>query len=116
MTKLLITLLSSLLLASTALAKPASQVTETNSLSRAMLEMVTQDNQLQGDVEQARVGTHESQKANSLAHAVLAIQAVNTNLRVNSESKVDFSHYSTESEKNNSLSRGALAKQWSYFN
>ncbi len=116
MTKLLITLLSSLLLASTALAKPASQVTETNSLSRAMLEMVAQDNQYQGDVEQARVSTHESQKANSLAHAVLAIQGVETNIRVNSESEVSYRHYSSDSEKNNSLSRGALAKQWSYFN
>ncbi len=115
--KLYITMLSTLLLANTtAFAKPVSQVTETNSLSRAALEMVAQDNASQKNIKPAKLDTHESQKANSLAHAVLAIQGVKTNIRVNSESEVDYSHYSSESEKNNSLGRGALAKQWSHFN
>ncbi len=116
MTKLFITMLSTLLLANTAaIAKPASQVTETNSLPRAILEMVAQDNVAQEDIQQATSATHESQKGNSLSHAVLALQKVPTNLRINSESEVSYTHYSSESEKNNSLSRGALAKQWSNF-
>ena len=113
--KLTITILLSILLSTTVFARSASEITETNSLSRAMIEMMAQDNQPQGKIEQARVDSHESQKANSLAHAVLAKQGVNTNIRINSESEVDYSHYSSESEKNNSLGRGALAKQWSYF-
>ncbi|MBL1319642.1 MAG: hypothetical protein COA63_001090 [Methylophaga sp.] len=110
--KIYVTILSTLLLANTAaFAKPISQVTETSSLSRAVLEMVAQDDSTHENVEQAVLDTHESQKANSLSHAVLAIQGVKTNLRLNSDSEVSYSQYSHEDEKNNSLGRGALARK-----
>jgi hypothetical protein len=117
MTKLYITLFSTLLLANTAaFAKPISQVTETNSLSGAVLEMVAQDDDSSREsVEQATLDTHESQKGNSLSHAVLAMQKVDTNIRINSKSEVSYNPYSLESEKNNSLARGALVKQRAGF-
>lgn len=108
MTKLFTTLSVLLLASSVAIANP---VTETNSLSKAALEMVAQDDQAQKNGEKAMLNTHESQKGNSLSHAVLAIQKVGYNLRINSESEVDYTQYSYESEKNNSLGRGALARK-----
>lgn len=110
MMKLYIILLSSLLLANAALAKPASEMMETNSFSAAILERASQDSQPTISTEPARPYTHESEKTNSLSRAVLAIQKVNVNLSINSESEVSYSRYSHESEKNNSLGRGALAR------
>ncbi|PHS22561.1 MAG: hypothetical protein COA83_11585 [Methylophaga sp.] len=106
-----ITLLPALLLTNIVLAKPASEVTETNSFTGAILEMASQDSYPTIRTEPATPYTHESEKTNSLSRAVLAIQKVNVNLSINSASEVSYSRYSHESEKNNSLGRGALARK-----
>ena len=111
MIKLYITLLSTLLLSNVAIAKPVNQVVDTNSFSGAILEMVAKDSSPAISSEPAVPYTHESEKTNSLSRAVLAMQKVNVNLRINSESEVNYSGDSHESEKNNSLGRGALARK-----
>ncbi|MFW5447590.1 MAG: hypothetical protein ACKE8G_05580 [Methylophagaceae bacterium] len=110
MTKLSIFLLASFFLSSIASAQPYARLNETNSLSRAALEIMAMNNEAQTNVEAATPYTHESQKNNSLARGALAKQGVAVNLRFNSDSVASYSRDATASEKNNSLSRGALAK------
>ena len=111
MTKLFIAIFASLFLSGVALAQPSGQLTETNSLSKAMLEKMAMHHEpkMNGKVETHY--THESEKHNSLARAVLAIQGVKVNVIVNADSEVDYSRYDHASEQNNSLSRGAMAKK-----
>lgn len=106
MTKLSITLFSTLLLSNIAWA----QAVEINSLPTAVLEVAAKYNQPQMAITPATPYSHENEKGNSLARAVLAIQGAQVNLAFNTESAVSYSRHSTESEKNNSLSRGVLAK------
>ena len=110
MTKLFLTLLSVFILSHTAWALPVAHVTETNSLSKAVLEIAAMGTQPQSNAKLETPYTHESEQNNSLARAVLAKQGVNVNLRFNAASVVNYSRYNYTSEQNNSLSRGALSK------
>ena len=114
MSKLYIAIFSTFLLSNPIWAYSAGQVTETNSLSKAALEMQSANYRgTQTDViikSSTRPYSHESQKNNSLSSAVLARQGVKVNLLIGSDSKVTYSRHSNTSEKNNSLAHGALAK------
>lgn len=113
MTKLYITMLSTFLLSNTVWAYSPALMTETNSLSKAVLEIVAMDNQSQKNdtIETSSTPyTHESEKNNSLARGVLAKQGVDVHLSFNSASKVSYSRDAYTNEKNHSLSHGAMAK------
>lgn len=110
MTKILIPLFSALLLSTTVSAKPASELTDRNSLPKAVLEMAHQENKSYTNKDHATPYTHESEKNNSLVRGALAKQGAQVNFRFNSDSEVSYSRDATKSENNNSLSRGALAK------
>jgi len=112
MTKLTLSILSTLLLSTAVWAQSPAQNSPINSLSQAILEMVDDERVPHTNSAVTTPYSHESEKYNSLARGALAKQQVSLNLRLNSASKVDYSRYTETSEKNkyNALSHGALAK------
>jgi len=109
MPKSLVSLIPCLLLANNVWAGPINHMSNT-SLYTAINESVLANappNQTSGV---AKPTTHESQKNNSLFHAVLAIQGVKTNIVIDANSKVDYSLHKYTDQQNNSLFLGALAK------
>jgi len=114
MTKLTITLLSTLIfsLSNIAWAHPTHQRTEVNSYHKAVLERAAHHNHSQIATTPSAPYTHESEKNNSLPRAVLALQGTKMNLVLNSASDVSYARDSDldTSEQYNSLSHGALAK------
>ena len=110
MTKLILTLLSTVMLSNVAWAQPVAHLTETNSLSKAVLEMAAMNAQPQKNAKVEIPYSHESEKNNSLSRAVLAKQGVKVNLHFDRTSEVSYSRYTNKSEQYNSLVRGAMAK------
>jgi hypothetical protein len=108
-----IILLSTFMLSNVALGNPVIQPT-TNSLSKAALEINAMNAQSQKYTKAAPVYTHESEKNNSLAHAVLAIQEAN--MKVDSTNVVTYSQPSTTHGQYNSFYGAVLEKQFSQFN
>jgi hypothetical protein len=109
MTKLFITILSSLLLANAAWAHMA----ENNSLSNNALEINANGtrNLPPANTKLESHYTHKSEQNNSLIRGALAKQGVGMNLRINSESEVSYERYPyTKSDQRNSLFRGILSK------
>ena len=109
MTKLFITLISTLVLSNTVVAAPINHISNT-SLYGAIHENVSANAQSNKTSTIATPYTHESQKYNSLFASVLAIQGVKANIVINANSHVDYSRHKDTREQNNSLFHGALAK------
>ncbi|NQY26475.1 MAG: hypothetical protein HRT92_04780 [Piscirickettsiaceae bacterium] len=110
MNRLLITLLLTFLLSNIAWAKQASQLIETNSLSKAAIEISALNAPSPTNTELATPYTHASEKNNSLFRAVLAIHESQIRFRFSSDSKVrdSRSRYTSKNEQNNSLAHGAI--------
>jgi len=115
MIKLSVTLLSGLLFSASILAESELNRHANQSFFNAVLDVNainTQANSQHVNSESRKLNTHESQRANSLVHAVLARQKVNYNLQLNSHTQVSLSRdkATSEKQKNNSLFHGALSK------
>jgi hypothetical protein len=108
-----IIILSTFMLSNVAWANPVIQPT-TNSLSKAALEINAMNTQPQKYTKVAPVYTHESEKNNSLAHAVLAIQEAN--MKVDSANAVTYSQTRPTYGQQNSFYGAVLEKQFSQFN
>jgi len=86
----------------------------TNSLSQAALEINAMNAQPQKHMKVATIYTHESEKNNSLARAVNAIQEAN--MKVDSNSEVTYSRTKSTHRHYNSFFNSVLEKHFSQFN
>ncbi|PHS32450.1 MAG: hypothetical protein COA95_03980 [Methylophaga sp.] len=110
MTKSTLFLFASIFASSIVSAEPYARLNETNSISRAALEIMAMHNPPQQNVEHVTPYTHESEKNNSLGRAALAKQGTKVNLRFNSDSVIRYSRDVRKSDNNNSFFRRALAR------
>lgn len=108
-----IIILSTFMLSNVAWGNPVIQPT-TNSLSKAALEINAMNTQPQKYTNVAPVYTHESEKNNSLAHAVLAIQEAN--MKVDSANAISYSQTKSIHGQRSSFYGAVLEKQFSPFN
>jgi hypothetical protein len=108
-----IIILSTFMLSNVAWGNPVIQPT-TNSLSKAALEINAMNAQPQKNLKASTVYTHESEKNNSLAHAVLAIQEAN--MKVDSANAVSYSQTRSTHGQHSSFYGAVLEKQFSQFN
>ncbi len=113
MKKLSIIILSSFMLSSAAWAKPIIQPT-TNSLSQAALEINAMNAQPQKHMGVAKISTHQSEKNNSLTHAVLAIQEMN--MKAGPDSEISYTQTRATHGQQSSFYGAVLDKHFSQFN
>jgi len=113
MIRLQITILTTFLLSNPIWAYSADPATETNSVSKAAIEISAANYKPQTGAKtdsSSTAYTHESEKNNSLFHGALAKQGVKMNIVISRDSKVNYSPSTDTSEKNNSLFHGAMAR------